>query len=345
MKWLFVSIAAIITLFAVGLFAPSASAGGGAFQGSNSYAPWNWRTRTGDTTVFTISEAGRTLGGAGTVALPAWTFTSDTDSGVYRIGANNIGVAVNAAKVLDVSTTGLGVVGTILNGNGSVTLPAYGFTSDAGEGLYRIGANNTGWAAAGAKVLDVSAAGLGVTGALTVSTTVTATGGVAAAGGFSVSPRNWHTGASKALASTDGTNLSAVVTELYVAEVFVPANATITGASVFWGDATEGNAKVALFNSAGARVALSASTDVSGFTADSYGSRVPFSAPYAAVGPATYYIGVICDSSSNRINTHVLGDFGAGKITGLVYATEAGYATITVPTTFTTGLGPIASLY
>jgi hypothetical protein len=28
-----------------------------------------------------------------------------------------------------------------------------------------------------------------------------------------------------------------------------------------------------------------------------------------------------------------------------VYATEAGYASITVPTTFTTGLGPIATLY
>ena len=55
--------------------------------------------------------------------------------------------------------------------------------------------------------------------------------------------------------------------------------------------------------------------------------------------------GVICDNSANRINTHVLGNFGAGKIESLVYGTEAGYASITVPTTFTTGLGPIATLY
>lgn len=192
---------------------------------------------------------------------------------------------------------------------------------------------------------------LAVTGAVTASSTLaltgafTPTGGVAAAGGFSASPRLCHTGGMGVTVSTDGTNLSAVVTELYVAEVFIPANCTVTGASVFWGDATEGNAKVCLFDSAGTRVAISASTDISGYTADSYGSRIAFSSTYAAKGPATYYLGVICDSSSNRINTHVLGNFGAGKITSLVYATESGYATITPPTTFTTGLGPIATLY
>lgn len=198
---------------------------------------------------------------------------------------------------------------------------------------------------------------LGVTGAATLSDTlavtstsaftgaITPTGGVAAAGGFSYSPRNVHTGGNPASASTDGTNLSVVVTELYVAECQILANCTVTGVAVFWGDATEGNAKVMLFDSAGTRVAISASTDVSAYTTDSYGSRIAFSAPYAAKGPATYYVGVIADTNTNRINTHVLGNFGAGKITGLVYATESGYASITVPTTFTTGLGPIATLY
>jgi hypothetical protein len=165
------------------------------------------------------------------------------------------------------------------------------------------------------------------------------------AGGLTASARLCHTGGNPANVSTDGTNLSIVVTELYVAEVFIPCNMTVTGVSVFWGDATEGNAKVMLFNSAGTRLALSASTDVSAHTADAYSTRIPFSAAYGAKGPATYYVGVICDTNTHRINTHVIGDFGAGKITGLVYATEAGYATITPPTTFTTGLGPIASLY
>jgi microcystin-dependent protein len=169
-------------------------------------------------------------------------------------------------------------------------------------------------------------------------------GGVPAASGYTVSPRCLHTGNNPATAATDGTNLDAVVTELYVCEVFIPSNVTLTGVAPFWGGATNGNAKVALFNSAGTRVALSASTDVSGHTVDDY-TRIAFSATYAAVGPATYYVGIICDDNTHDLNTHVIGNFGAGKITGLVYATEAGYASITVPTTFTTGLGPIATLY
>jgi microcystin-dependent protein len=169
-------------------------------------------------------------------------------------------------------------------------------------------------------------------------------GGVPAASGYTVSPRCLHTGSNPATAAADGTNLDAVVTEMYVAEVFIPSNVTLTGVAPFWGAATNGNAKVALFNSSGTRVALSASTDVSGHTTDSY-ARIAFSATYAAVGPATYYVGIICDDATHDLNTHVVGNFGAGKIESLVYATEAGYATITPPTTFTTGLGPIATLY
>lgn len=49
----------------------------------------------------------------GTVSLPGISFASDTDSGIYRIGSNNLGVAVNATKILDISTTGLLVNGTL----------------------------------------------------------------------------------------------------------------------------------------------------------------------------------------------------------------------------------------
>src|SRR5262245_60805672 len=48
--------------------------------------------------------------GDGTVSAPALNFTNDTNCGLYYIGADNFGVAANGAKVLDISTTGLGVV-------------------------------------------------------------------------------------------------------------------------------------------------------------------------------------------------------------------------------------------
>ena len=169
--------------------------------------------------------------------------------------------------------------------------------------------------------------------------------GLAPVTGQSASARLCHTGGVPAQISTEGTDLAVVVTELYVAEVFVPCDVTATGVNVMWGSATNGNAKVMLFDADGDRLGISASTDVSGYTADSYGSPIPFATALALRGPATYYVGVIGDDNTNKINTHILGGFGAGKITGLVYATEAGYADITPPSTFTTGQGPIASLY
>jgi len=52
-------------------------------------------------------------GGDGTVSLPYYTFSADLDSGLYRIGANNVGLTVAGAKVLDVGTGGLGITGTL----------------------------------------------------------------------------------------------------------------------------------------------------------------------------------------------------------------------------------------
>jgi hypothetical protein len=49
----------------------------------------------------------------GKVAAPGLAFASDPDSGLYRIGANNIGLALNGAKVLDIATTGLSITGTL----------------------------------------------------------------------------------------------------------------------------------------------------------------------------------------------------------------------------------------
>lgn len=50
---------------------------------------------------------------SGTAAAPSITFSSDTDSGFYRIGSNNVGAAVAGSKVLDIASTGLSITGTL----------------------------------------------------------------------------------------------------------------------------------------------------------------------------------------------------------------------------------------
>jgi hypothetical protein len=141
---------------------------------------------------------GALKGYAGSVSAPGYSFASDSNCGFYRIGADNIGAACAGAKVLDISTTGLGVTGTLtastsmtattsitatttlnagtllLTGDGAVGAPAHSFTSDTDCGAYRIGANNIGYAVNGAKVLDIATTGLAVTGALSATTSITA---------------------------------------------------------------------------------------------------------------------------------------------------------------------------
>jgi len=184
-------------------------------------------------------------------------------------------------------------------------------------------------------------------GATTIRGAITPTGGVAAAGGFATSPRLCHTGGVPAIATTSGTN-SATNTAgmMYLAEVFVPANMSVTGVAIFNGTAVAGNGKVALFSvsgTTGTRVAVSASTAMSGTTAY---QLIPFTgAPIAVVGPATYFIGAIYDTTTHDLRGHVIGSFATGTVGSLTYATDSTFATLTVPTTFTADLGPIASLY
>jgi hypothetical protein len=72
-----------------------------------------------------LSAAAASNLAAGTVAAPGLYLATDTGTGLYRIGANNYGVAVSGAKVLDISATGLGVTGTMLVGGLAIT-PAEG---------------------------------------------------------------------------------------------------------------------------------------------------------------------------------------------------------------------------
>lgn len=177
---------------------------------------------------------------------------------------------------------------------------------------------------------------VGVTGA------ITPTGGVAAAGGFTVTPRNCHTGGNPASVSTDFSDYTVVATETIRAEIFVPANMSSTGVAPLNGSAVAGNVQCWLIDSTGASVAATASTAQSG--PDTYQRIAWVSGPIALKGPATYWIAMQGNTGggTSKINTHTIGNFGADKQT----ATTFGALTVaTAPTTFTTALGPVASLY
>ena len=102
-----------------GLFRASANVMGFAVNGVSRAT----MTTTGVTVTGTITPSGSVHAASGSVGNPSLAFNADQTTGLYRIGASNIGVAAAGAKVLDIATTGLGVTGT-LSVSGVATLGA-----------------------------------------------------------------------------------------------------------------------------------------------------------------------------------------------------------------------------
>lgn len=170
---------------------------------------------------------------------------------------------------------------------------------------------------------------------------ITPVGGIAAAGGFSVSPRSIWIGETAPQVSTDFNNSTPVITETYVSEVFVPCNMTVTGVALFNGSDVTGNVTVGLATSAGAPITAAKSASTAGAGTDAI-QLIPFATPYAAVGPAIYYIQVQYSSGTARYNTHVLGKHGVLVQTSQTYGTLTSF---TAPTTFVTNVSNVGGLY
>ena len=90
----------------------------------------------------------------GAVGAPGVSWISDTDSGFYRIGANNLGISVGGTKVIDIGAATIAITGNLtvsgsftpsgvlLGPNGTAGAPTYSFASDTDLGMFRIGADN-----------------------------------------------------------------------------------------------------------------------------------------------------------------------------------------------------------
>lgn len=144
---------------------------------------------------------------------------------------------------------------------------------------------------------------------------------------------------------TSGTSTTPSATTLYLGQVYVPANATLTGIKVSNG-ATVGTDKyiVALFNSSGAAVANSALAGTTTAGADVY-QAIPFTATYAVVGPAMYWVGLYVNGTTDRFRSvPAVGEHAglAGSVTGQTFGTVAA---VTLPTTFTADKAPVAFTY
>ena len=88
---------------------------------SNSTTPTTRFTLGRDTGNATF--AGTLYAPNGSAASPSYTFTSDPNSGMYSVGADQLGLSVNGSNMVTVTTTGVGI-GAQLTQTQTTTIPA-----------------------------------------------------------------------------------------------------------------------------------------------------------------------------------------------------------------------------
>ena len=96
----------------------------------------------------------------GSASNPAYSFTNDTDSGMYSVGANSVGIGAGNGLRLTVSDTVITSAEPIEVVAGNSSNPGYGFDGDADTGMFRSGANVLAFTAGGTKSIQIAATGI-----------------------------------------------------------------------------------------------------------------------------------------------------------------------------------------
>lgn len=137
-----------------------------------------WRVDDANGALKNLSPANYKLSAfaATTSAELATVISDETGSGLLVFGTS----PTLTTPVLSGTVTGtylLSGTPTINLSSGAVGTPSLYLNGETTSGLYRIGANNHGYAISGAKVLDISSTGLAVTGTLNVTGNIASTAG------------------------------------------------------------------------------------------------------------------------------------------------------------------------
>lgn len=112
------------------------------------------------------------LSSSGTAAAPGVSFSADTNTGIYRIGADSLGLSAGGTLRATIDTTGLTVANTTFVADGSIGSPGLTFTSDTNTGFYRLGADSFSATCGGVQRLNIAAAGVTSIGDLYSNTAV-----------------------------------------------------------------------------------------------------------------------------------------------------------------------------
>jgi len=145
--------------------APTWSFSGDPNTGAYSVGADDWGVATGGTLRFDISTTAITStlpwrGQNGTAGAPAFSFSGDADNGVYLDSANSVSLSTGGTSHITVRDNGSPFIdinkGPLRVGDGAVGTPALTFFNDPNTGIYRIGADDFGFAANGVLMMEIN---------------------------------------------------------------------------------------------------------------------------------------------------------------------------------------------
>jgi len=92
--------------------------------------------------------------GTGAVGAPSYSFSGDTDTGIWHSSANTIDFATAGVNRLSISTTSISIGLQFLSPAGALASPAYSFTADNDTGIYNSGSGTLDFVSNGTLVAE-----------------------------------------------------------------------------------------------------------------------------------------------------------------------------------------------
>lgn len=108
--------------------------------------------------------SGQYLSPNGTAALPTYSFSSDPDTGIYRVASNGLGFSLGGVLQWSMDAGGNlsnnSAIGQLTIANGTAAIPSLSFVNDSDTGLFSVSNNIVGISVGGTERLQLSATAL-----------------------------------------------------------------------------------------------------------------------------------------------------------------------------------------
>ena len=139
------------------------------FQIDETVSSYKWYAGTSTTTstelmnlsgTGKLSIANNICMGIDTVANPGYSWTADSNTGIYRVGAGQIGFSTGGANRVTINSSGITAVGKVYTGVDTAALPGYTWTADTNTGMYNVGADQIGFSTGGVNRVTIGSNGI-----------------------------------------------------------------------------------------------------------------------------------------------------------------------------------------